>query len=264
MSFILNALRKSEEERQSVQSDPLQDRIQERQYETKKKKSLWLIIFSLVNLCLFLYFIWFFMLKNEPDTSKEKLHYSVDKSKEIIEAEKIPQPLKVATTKKIVKPEAVIKETIGIDEARVEARKQEPQVSIAQRLANQRLVNIQKKEAASQSKISDNQQFIKKENSPFAKRAYKPIKTEDRFEELGQRRNNPPYLSGLSYEFRRRVPKVQINVFVYSEKEEDRMIMIEMRRYQVGEDIAENMELKEIRKNSIVVEYKDEVFQIKR
>ena len=39
MSFILNALKKSEEERQTVQSDPVQDRIPDRDDVIKKKKT---------------------------------------------------------------------------------------------------------------------------------------------------------------------------------------------------------------------------------
>ena len=76
--------------------------------------------------------------------------------------------------------------------------------------------------------------------------------------------DNIPLLSELSYEFRRTVPSMLINVFVYSNNEEDRFIMVDMKKYQEGQDIEEGVTLKEIRNNSIVVEYNNKIFQVKR
>jgi len=300
MSFILNALRKSEEERQSAPSNSSIDRIQDKEDETKKKKPLWIIILSLANICLLAYFVWFFMLKNEPETSlevsKEKPQSIVEKPKKIAETtETVSKPLVVAESKpkkniapvvreiiqpkeqvvprEEVKPKKILKHEneLTIEAAMAEntkTRKQEQQISIAQRIENRRLVKAEKKQVVvPQPKKIDNQRIIKKNKSPFSNRTKKqpPVEeTPSYFEKSERGKNNPPYLSGLSYDFRRTVPKVRINVFVYSEAEEDRMVMIDMKKYRAGEDIAENMELKEIRQNSIVVEYKGEVFQIKR
>ena len=79
-----------------------------------------------------------------------------------------------------------------------------------------------------------------------------------------QQENTPPFLSELDYDFRRSVPEIDINVFVYSETKEDRFIMIDMKKYLSGQQIDAGMKLKEIRMNSIVVEYKNRVFQIQR
>ena len=286
MSFILNALKKSEEERQTVQSDPVQDRILDREDIVKKRKPLWLIILSLANLCLLFYFIWLFLLKDEPDTSKEKIPHVTEKSKEIVENKKVTQAtVQAAKVKKIVKP---IREQVKpkaplswkdevqpiktnkqhvVNKTKVEKRpkqRKENQFSISQRIENKIKETHKRKQTAFRSRTVDNQQTIKKENSPFAKRTYVPPSTTDYVETVEQNGSNPPYLSGMSYEFRRKVPHIQINVFVYSEKEEDRMVMIAMRKYQAGMEIAKNMTLKEIRKNSIIVEYDGKVFQIKR
>ena len=289
MSFILNALKKSEEERQNVQSDSVQDRVLDRDDIVKKKKPLWLIILSLANLCLLFYFIWLFLLKDEPDTSKKKTPHITEKSKEIVENKKVTQAtVQAARVKKIVKPireqvkpkaplswkdevqpikinkqHVVNKTNVEIVEKRPKQRK-ENQFSISQRIENKRKETHKRKQTAFRSRTVDKQQTIKKENSPFAKRTYVPPSTTDYVETVEQNGSNPPYLSGMSYEFRRKVPHIQINVFVYSEKEEDRMVMIEMRKYQAGMEIAKNMTLKEIRKNSIIVEYDGKVFQIKR
>ncbi len=287
MSFILNALKKSEEERQTVQSDPVQDRILDREDIVKKKKPLWLIILSLANLCLLFYFIWLFLLKDEPDASKEKTPHITEKSKEIVEIKEVTQTaIQVAKVKKTVKPvreqvkpkvplswkDEVVKpiktnKQHAVNKTKVEKRpkqRKENQFSISQRIEKKRNETNKRKQTAFRSRAVDKQQTIKKENSPFAKRTYVPPSTTDYVETVEQNGSNPPYLSGMSYEFRRKVPHIQINVFVYSEKEEDRMVMIAMRRYQAGMEIAENMTLKEIRKNSIVVEYDGKVFQIKR
>ena len=288
MSFILNALKKSEEERQTVQSDPVQDRIPDREDVIKKKRPLWLIILSLANLCVLFYFIWLFLLKDEPDTSKEKTSHVTEKSKEIVENKKVvtQAAVQVAKAKKIVKPvrergkpkaplswkDKVVKpiktnKQHVVNKTKVEIRpkkRKENQFSISQRIEKKRKETHNRKQTAFRTKAVDNQQTIKKENSPFAKRTYVPPSTTDHVETVEQNRSNPPYLSGMSYEFRRKVPHIQINVFVYSEKEEDRMVMIEMRKYQAGMEIAKNMILKEIRKNSIIVKYDGKVFQIKR
>jgi general secretion pathway protein B len=288
MSFILNALKKSEEERQTVQSDPVQDRIPDREDAIKKKRPLWLIILSLANLCLLFYFIWLFLLKDEPDTSKEKTPHITEKLNEIVENKKVvtQAAVQVAKVKKIVKPvreqvkpkvplswkDEVVKpiktnKQHVVNKTKVEKspkQRKENQFSISQRIETKRNETNKRKQTAFRSRTVDKQQTVKKENSPFAKRTYVPPSTTDYVETVEQNGSNPPYLSGMSYEFRRKVPHIQINVFVYSEKEEDRMVMIEMRKYQTGMEIAKNMTLKEIRKNSIIVEYDGKVFQIKR
>ncbi len=89
------------------------------------------------------------------------------------------------------------------------------------------------------------------------------IVTEETSNEV-QQENAPPFLSELDYDFRRRVPEIDINVFVYSETEEDRFIMIDMKKYLPGQQIDAGIKLKEIRMNSIVVEYQNRVFQLQR
>lgn len=280
MSFILNALRKSEQERQSILSDPLQDQIKGKPKYIKKKKPLWLIILSLANLFLLFYFIWFFLLKNEPAPGEDKLHIS-EKTKEIIASKrtikleeavkpkeelifKQPVILREEANPKIIKPQVVLNTGTVTDKTRIKPGKGEQQISIAQRLENQKKEKVQRKEQVFQPETADSLQAARRENPQPVKRINKPFQVVDRLEKPGRRRNNPPYLSGLSYEFRRTVPKIRINVFVYTESEEDRMIMIDMEKYRVGDEIAEKMELEEIRKNSIVVKYKDKIFQIKR
>lgn len=91
-----------------------------------------------------------------------------------------------------------------------------------------------------------------------------PIKPVNTVNSAEKQANDPPFLSDLPYDFRRSVPTIKINVFVYSHDEKERFIMVDMRKHQEGQQIEENMILKEIRRSSIVVDYKDRIFQISR
>jgi general secretion pathway protein B len=291
MSFILNALKKSELERQVAQTGAVPDEVDEKVQEATKKKSRWVILLTLVNLIFLSGFIWFFMLREKPDENKakEEVVAKVTKdrvTKKQVKPEKKEAQLviseKVVTPKiikqKIIKPKEEIKKveevkSRGINQLAVNNKNNEintiresQQVSIAQQLEKQRLKRIKKRQKNLQAIQRKPFQAVKKSKpQPIIekRKIIQPVAIPKQ-EEPVYRRNNPPYLSGMSYDFRRSVPDIRINVFVYTENAANRMIMIDMKRYQVGEEIAEGMELNEIRKNSIVVEFKDEVFQIKR
>ncbi len=98
--------------------------------------------------------------------------------------------------------------------------------------------------------------------------APKPVISNDKHNKIKEKEkekeNSPPFLSELPFEFRRSVPAIDFNVFVYSSIKSERFVMIDMKKSQAGQEILEGMMLKEIRKNSIVVEYKNRVFQIDR
>ncbi|WP_419620942.1 general secretion pathway protein GspB [Thiolapillus sp.] len=83
------------------------------------------------------------------------------------------------------------------------------------------------------------------------------------------RRNTPrkqpavPLLSELPLEFRRQVPKLNINVFVYADQSPQRFVIVDMVKYRAGQNI-QNMRLKEILADSLVVEYMGKTFRIRR
>lgn len=77
-------------------------------------------------------------------------------------------------------------------------------------------------------------------------------------------KKSPPFLSDLPYDFRQTVPKLTINVFVYSEHPEDCSVMIDMVKYKSGQQIKDAMVLKEIRPDSLVIVYQNREFQIER
>ena len=73
-----------------------------------------------------------------------------------------------------------------------------------------------------------------------------------------------PFLFELPPEFRHTIPDLKINVFVYSEQPAERFVMIDMVKYSAGQRIKDSIMLKEIRSDSLVVEYNNRTFRIKR
>lgn len=237
MSFILNALRKSEEERQSTQPENLRDRIQERPKNTKKKSTLWLIILFLTNLVLLFYFVWVFILKVEPAINNESPEKTTE-IKKIIDHAIAIKPTAIKTTDLQNKTNI---ENISI-KTRANPKINEPQISITQLVENKKRPLQPIKEAVAVAKTTVQSKQPSKNSST----------------------TSIPFLSDLSPKFRRSVPDILINVFIYVEKEEKRLIMINTKTYRVGQEISKNMKLKEIRKKSIVVKYKNKTFQIRR
>lgn len=254
MSYILNALRKSEQERQDGHAETLENRIQRTQDEPPKKTSFWLVILVLINLFFLSYFIWSFSQDKDNQSTAEQATAEVKKA---IKAE--PELKTESKTIAHLPPPAVEKPAI-------ETPKSPPQHTIAEQIKNQRTI---RKPTIDKTKRREKQrtESVKQEIKPIIQ-AQQLNEQEKIFiaktEASEKQDNDAPYLSELDYDFRRTVPNIDINVYVYAEKEQDRFIMIKMQKYQQGQQIDSEMTLKEIRMNSLVIEYKNKVFQIKR
>jgi len=138
MSFILNALRKSEKEKQPLQPENLRDMIQERSINTKKKNTLWLIILFLINLVLLFYFIWLFALKVETNINNEK-PAEITKTEKTINHTRAINPASIENSRK----KEDIQHTVNIEsilgDTSTKAKKNEPQISIKQMVENKKL-----------------------------------------------------------------------------------------------------------------------------
>ena len=262
MSIILNALRKSEQERQVRQPDVLENRILEKQDTAPKRNPIWLISLVIINAFLLTFFLWSF--------TKEDINENVERKTVVAEKTELKNDEKTKTS--LVQPVELVNTLTAIKK-----------ISIADQLKEKQVINDKKdneKPGPLKGSLATNDIKAKPEpeqqNSQTVEPKKEPIITTALVEEPpleivteetsneAQQENAPPFLSELDYDFRRRVPEVDINVFVYSESEEDRFIMINMKKYLPGQQIDEGMSLKEIRMNSIVVEYKNKVFQIQR
>lgn len=254
MSFILNALQKSEQERQNSQVETLENSILESKQEARQKKpSIWLIILVICNIFFLIY-----VISPIPKPEVEK----VTTVKKPVPIAKVEDKLALIVEEKIEKPEAVQPEKIEVIN--------KPAIkSIAEQL-KPKSVKIDKV-VEEVTPLSDVKQILEVEEK-IEEQVYLPellpVVSENidnkLTTEVKVKNRKIPYLSELSYEFRSSVPEFKINVYVYSEKEQDRFIMINMRKYQTGQEINNGMILKEIAMNSMVFEYKNQIFQINR
>jgi len=75
---------------------------------------------------------------------------------------------------------------------------------------------------------------------------------------------NIPFLQKMSPSFQKSVPTLEINVHVYSSNPQQRFVLINGRRYTEGMHIREGGILENIRTNDIIVSYKQQHFRLKR
>jgi general secretion pathway protein B len=73
-----------------------------------------------------------------------------------------------------------------------------------------------------------------------------------------------PWLSTLPANFQQRVPPIKINIFAYSKVPAERFAIIDMRKYLVGDRIPGGAALLEIRSDSLVLELDGAKFRIPR
>jgi len=245
MSFILNALRKSEQERQASQAENVTDKILLPQPPQNSGKTTKLLVFLLIaNVLVIAGSIWFVRnnLMSTPDTSAPTIsshHLSAQGAK--------------------LEPKAIAKST----QSKRPAQKAESEItSIAELIDKEKpepapLPVTTKKTAADtikQPAITNNSELQIQATpviAPVASETIPAIK-------------GIPLLSDLPFEFRQALPKFTINVFVYSQDPGERFIMIDMVKYKPGQQIKDAMLLKEILPDGFVIDYQNRVFKIKR
>jgi general secretion pathway protein B len=253
MSYILNALRKSEQERQSIQPDSLSGRIIVQQ-PLRHRKSTRLIIAVLIisNLAILAYFLGFTEKSSPPAPQPDK---PADKPVEASRPEIIPPSPAVARLRESklppkteiaaessepASPPAVKQAAIKKPTAEIE----KPAIELPKPIAEP----IEPAETAESDKPFQPEEPAKLE----AVKPAPPVK------------DNLPFLEELPTDFRRSLSDFNINVFGYSSEPSQRFVLIDMVKYVPGQLIKNQMELKEIRENCIVVSYEDRIFKIKR
>ena len=242
MSYILNALRKSEHERQIREPEALENRILEKPGTVQKKNPAWLIILVVINVLILMFFFLAYTKENIDEGVERKV--VVAKKPEIKDENKV----KISLVHAVSPPN---KSQVSI----AEQLKVKPPGKVKEKPEQQKIQKVERKKVPVVTTAIVEEAIVEE---PVLKKL-----TENINREL-EKENSPPYLSELDYEFRRIVPEIDINVFVFSENKEDRFIMIDMKKYLSGQQIEQGMTLKEIRINSLVVEYKNRVFQIQR
>ncbi len=265
MSIILNALRKSEQERQVRQPEVLEKKILKKQASVQKKNPIWLISLVILNVFLLTFIFWLFAKEdiNEDLERKtvvaEKPELKNEEKTKILPVQPVGsiEPVKPVTTIKQIS----IAEQLKVNKISHDKKGEEKPEPLKENLASNDIEETPEPEQQNPQRVESKKEPII--TTALVEEPPLEIVTEETSKEVKQE-NIPPFLSELDYDFRRIVPEIDINVFVYSENKEDRFIMIDMKKYLPGQQLDTGMKLKEIRMNSIVVEYKNRVFQIQR
>lgn len=247
MSFILNALRKSEQERLAGENQKLEYQLFNKPDQpTSNKKSLWITMLLSINIILILFLTWFGLQHIHNNSSKETskpIEPSKTTPAEVSHEKPIkpdlasnPHQLSIAkqiTKKPVIKPQPIdLKPTV---EKKLE--KEKPKQNL----------NIHSQTASVNEKRDLNHQ-PKKEEILIKPPVQQKI----------------PYLSELSRDMRRSIPEIKINAFVYAKNANDRFILANMEKFREGEEIAEGLILKKIESHSILVEYDGTQFKVRR
>jgi general secretion pathway protein B len=251
MSFILNALRKSEQERQALQSEAVTDKILLAQPPQNRSKATKLLAFLFIANVLAIVGIIGLVRNNlmsTPDTTASALSAQPSVQGTKFES-KATQPERAAQTAE--------SEITSIAEL-VDQDKPEPApapLPVKPAITKERVAEVIEQPVIANHSTSQIQ--TTPAIAPVAKvQADEP--------ETIPVTTDIPFLSDLPVEFRQTVPKFTVNVFVYSQDPEERFVMIDMVKYKPGQHIKDAMLLKEIRRDSLVVDYQNQEFKIKR
>lgn len=261
MSYILNALRKSERERQSCQPDTVASRIVLQQAPPQHATAKIIAALLAVNAAILAYFLGVAPRMaangNAPPAQAAAQKLPALPLAELAPAlpgERPPLPAKALPKAKpeqtrAATPAAVVK-AAEIKKPPIEPAKPAPAKTLAQA------------EPASAAKPL-----------PAAEPAGLPPMRAAIANEAGAATPGPvalaaksglPTLEQLPAELRQSLPSLPINVFSYSPIPAERFVMIDMVKYVPGQMIKDRLELKQILEDGIVVSYDGQQFKIKR
>lgn len=279
MSYILNALRKSEQERQAHQAAKLEDNLF--MTHPPKKNWLWWLAAAVILSNIIILAVYFFYqqpasppktIAKEPDISKKTkvrteplVPIPEDKTQQSQRQRPTQTPIVTDQPKHPAHAQPSFAD-------RVEARPVPP-VTQSERIKIKPKTNIAGKP---EQQVAVKRQSRNLPVAPAPKKilpapglaAVKPGITGVPKPEPSIKKTTPkqdiPWLRSLPFDFRRSMPKLNINVFVYSEVPAERFVIIDMVKYTSGQQLIQGMELKEIRSGSLIVKYKNRTFQIPR
>ena len=281
MSYILNALRKSEQERQKIQEQNLTTRLQDNKPGKSSIHVRWLLMLIGLNGIL----LGYVLFKNDnsetaittPKPTKPKSQFKTELR--ALEAmppvrpkspEKMPEPL-IQSSPASETISALVNSKRPISNAPPTITELEPEAEITPVEKQPTTLRNQPREAEenkgySASAVPANR-APKTTNKSNTERT---VESEESFNQINTesqiitQHNDIPWLADLPSVFRRNVPDLDINVYVYSDLPENRFIMVSMHKYRVGQVINSGMTLKAIDPDGIVVEYRDRQFKIRR
>jgi general secretion pathway protein B len=275
MSYILNALRKAEQEHQAGEHPSwLNDDTVEHQVQ-KKYLGFWLVgVLILINLVTLSFFIGY----NRPDV--ERKHELTGKKKEKLAGmDSNASEMPLLATNLVTKDEGLDNKPDVQQKSENKAQESFAEIVTAGQVAKATRTHIPH-EREKQQPVGK----ITRQSGPVQKKQVRsvinkkpdPVPLTDSSavasvlaKPKSDRKNlqDEAYIPGLKelpLDFRRKVPEININVYVYSEDVAERFVVVDMVKYTADSMIAENMRLQEIQNDSLVVEYLGKIFRIMR
>ncbi|MDX8128532.1 general secretion pathway protein GspB [Methylomonas sp. OY6] len=259
MSYILNALRKSERERQAMQPDSVTSRIAIEQMPERHGLTKIIVALVLLNLAILIYFLG--IAPHSPADKAQPLA-NITEPAPLSAKTNPPTPARVSPAPKIEPPrnQAPAAEKLAsntkqaIERVKPTVASQQPVKPIPTAIPDTTPASKPITEPESRSSIAPQSHA-----EPDEAAAKKPelVKTPPAQSAL-------PTLQDLPPDVRQSLPALPINVFSYSPTPAERFVMIDMIKYVPGQTIKDQLELKEIVEDGIIVRYQGRVFKIKR
>jgi general secretion pathway protein B len=78
------------------------------------------------------------------------------------------------------------------------------------------------------------------------------------------RRNAVPLLSEMPASFQSRVPQLKINLFAYGSRPDERFVVINMNRHSAGDTVAEGVRLESVDEDSLTLVFEGQRFRLDR
>ncbi|WP_221053578.1 general secretion pathway protein GspB [Methylomonas koyamae] len=266
MSYILNALRKSERERQSCQPDTVASRIVLQHAPPPHATAKIIAALLAVNAAILAYFLGVAprMAANgnapPPQAAAQQLPaLPLAESNPALPGERPPLPAKASPK---AKPEQTRAATPAAAVKSAELKKPSIEPAKPAPVPPAPAKTLAQAEPASAAKPL-----------PAAEPAGRPPMRAAIANEAGAAAPGPvalaaksglPTLEQLPAELRQSLPSLPINVFSYSPIPAERFVMIDMVKYVPGQMIKDRLELKQILEDGIVVSYDGQQFKIKR
>ncbi|WP_374086312.1 general secretion pathway protein GspB [Methylomicrobium lacus] len=297
MSYILNALRKSEQERQAKQPETVTEQVLMPPPQKSRKTALLIGGLLAVNLLALPLLVWY--LKNadeapvkpqaaaQPVQAKAAqmppLPVAVESSDDEDDFEQDGEEVPEAAEDEPDRPAVAANAKSPSIEELAAAKQAEEQKAARAAQEDKKAPAVQTAQARPAAAISPQEQLRQKIQSRRAQRlllaenansldeqeddepeakteAARASKTDD----APAAKPEIPSFKDLPYDFRSSVPKMTINVFMYDNKPEDRFVVLNMTKYKAGQTTKDAVEIKEIRADGVVASYGGKVFRIER
>jgi general secretion pathway protein B len=283
MSYILNALRKSEQERQAKQPETITDQVLMPPAPKSRKTAVLIGGLLAVNLLVLPVLIWYLNKADDAPANPQARtlplqQKAVQKPRAVaakpIDAEMVSEPGAVKEPTEAATPAQVAVSssrpgagTPSLEELAVEgkaAKHGRPQKS------ENGAQSVSPSPAISQQPAPKKESPARRVHGVVAAKSLNDAdgevdkKAAIRTETAPAESQEIPLFKDLPYNFRNSAPNMTVNVFMYATNPEDRFVVMNMTKYKAGQTTKEAVEIKEIRSDGIIASYGGKVFRIER